>query len=220
MNPTFQQKRILNVRSLQASRAEDDLEVGFAVVADRISWAAVLGLIRVGPALRRVAVVRVALLVRAVVGCVLRVHGKTDVAFATLHEGEVVGSAVKFAHLAVAELGQGLSLPLSASAPLGVAREAKANVLVGGSDGLGVVGGDGDGLRALNHLEAAADLVEAKVLGRRALVADFDVESVIRALHQARGAAVDWNSCCRQGEQRTEEPACGVHFVVMTVWVS
>lgn len=200
-------------------RAEDNLEVGLAVVADGVSRAAVLGLIRVGPALGRVAAVRIALLARAIVCVAGAVHsgvdGKADVAFTSLHEGEVVSSAVHVAHLTVAELSKSLSLPLAGRAPLSVAGEAQADVLEGSRDGLGLVLSDGDRLRGgVDHVEASSDFVQAKVLGGRAVVGNLDVEGVGGAWLDVGGSVGDRDGCCRQGEQGTEEPACGIHFAL------
>lgn len=58
-------------------------------------------------------------------------------------------------------------------------------------------------------MEAAGDLVKADLLGEGAVVPDVDVEGFCAAFDQS---IVDWGCCCRQGEQRGENPALSVHF--------
>lgn len=196
-----------------SSRAEDNLEVGLAFVADGISRRAVGGLVRVGPALGESAVARRADLAGAlVVGLAVdgRVNCEADILLGALHEGKVVSSAILAGVLGVAELEESLVLPLAGGAPLGVAGDAHANGLEVGGDGLGSVAGNADGAHLLEHLEVASDLVHAKVLLGGALVADLDVEGI--GAGAALNEPVDGRGCCRQGEQRAEEPACGVHF--------
>ena len=57
-------------------------------------------------------------------------------------------------------------------------------------------------------MEAAGDLVEGDLFGEGAVVPDVDVESVCVAFDEG---GVDWDCCGRQGEQRGENPALGVH---------
>jgi len=206
---------------VSSRRAKDNLERRLALVTDSISRTAVRSLVRVSPSLGKIAVARGADLARAfVAGFAVdgRVHGKPDVlvVLAAVHFGQVVRCAVQVAVLGVAELEQGLGLPLACEAPFGVAGEAHAGLFVGCGDGLGSVGGDGDGVHVREHVEGRGDLVEAEVLGGVALVADFDVDGVgVAAAGAAGGEVGGWECCCRQGEQRAEEPACGVHVDVV-----
>ena len=90
-------------------------------------------------------------------------------------------------------------LPLASGAPLGVARKAHAEVFVRSNDGVHLIWSDVGGLGALDHLEAAGDLVESELLGEWTVVPDVDVE-------RAPGATLDKNvvhgsGCGHQGEQ-------------------
>lgn len=202
-------------------RAENDLEVRLAVIANGVSRAAILDLVWVSPALIKRALPREARLAQAL----LRpfavgdgVDADANVAVAAFHDGEVVSSAVFAGILAVAELDKGLGLPLPSSAPFCVTREADAKILVRSSDGVHLLWGDVDRLRAFEHLEAAGDLVKRELLGERAVVPDVDVERVSGAtLDESIG---DRGSSGRQGHERSEEQAFSVHnddAAVMTV---
>lgn len=92
--------------------------------------------------------------------------------------------------------------------------KAHADALVRSRNSLCLVLSDADRVTHLVHLEAARDLVDAEVLGGWAVVADFDVESIGTTGGRAAldKVGVDGLSCCRQGEQRAEEEAGGVHF--------
>lgn len=190
------------------------------MIANCISRAAILGLIRVGPTLVQRAVPGEADLARTLLGAVSvgdRVDADADVLVAAIYDGEVVRRAVLAGVLAVAEFEEGLRLPLACSAPLGVAGQPHAQVFVRGDEGVLLLWGDVGGLGALEHLEVAGDLVETELLSEGAVVPDVDVE-------RAAGAALDksvvnGSGCGHQGEQRGEEQACGVHVEVETVVV-
>lgn len=175
-------------------------------------------MVGLGPALRCSTVSRRADFARAfIIGFTVdgRVDGKSDVVVTAFHDRDVVSCAFLAVVLAVAELEKGLVLPLAGDTPVGVSREAHADVFKGSRNGLGSVSSNRDWVHALEHLEAAGDLVEAEVLGGRALVTDFDADGIGAAL----GELGDGRSCRRQGEQRAEEPACGVHVGVVNVMV-
>ena len=206
-----------------SSWAEDDFESRLALVADCISGAAVRLLIGLGPALRRSTVSGRADFARALLAGLAVdgwVHSNANIVVTAFHNANVVGSAVKAIVLTVPELEQRLVLPLRGDALFGVGRDAHAGVFERRGDGLGGVGGHGEGVHALEHLEGAGDLVHAEVLGPRALVADFDAESVGGVGTARVGVLVlvvgNWGGCdcCRQGDQGAEEQACGVHLLV------
>jgi hypothetical protein len=188
-------------------RTEDNLKVRLAMIADRISRAAILSLVRVGPALIQRAIPREASLARTLAGALsirdrINAHANVLVA-ARKHQAQVVSAPLEAVVLAVAELEQGLGRPLASSAPLGVAGETHAEVFVGSDDGAHFLGGDVDGLGALEHVEAAVDLVEGELLGPGAVVPDVDVE---RGLGVAlEKGVVNWSRCGHQGEQRGEK---------------
>jgi hypothetical protein len=198
-------------------RAEDNLEIHLAVVANTVSWTAIRHLVRVGPALRRVAVAWVADLVGAVaaVGAVGEdgVHSNANIALAAFHDGEIVSGALEAVVCAVAELEEGLWGPLTGGTQLSMTGKTHANALVRGRDGLRLALCDGNGVAGLEHLEGSGDFVDAKVLLGRAVVADLDVEGIGTAAGGATRdeVGVDGFGCCGQREQRAEEQACGVH---------
>lgn len=107
-----------------------------------------------------------------------RVHSKANVAVGAFHEREIVSGACEIVVLAVAEFEESLRGPLAAGAPFSVTGKAHADALVRSRDSLGLVLSDSDGLAHLVHLEAARDLVDAKVLGGWAVVANLDVEGI------------------------------------------
>lgn len=210
-----------------SSWAEDDFESRLALVADCISGAAVRLLIGLGPALRRSTVSGRADFARALFASLAvdsRVHGNANIVVTAFHNANVVGSAVKAIVLTVPELEQRLVLPLRGDTLFGVSRDAHAGVFEGRGDGLSGVGGHGEGVHTLEHLEGAGDLVHAEVLGPGALVADFDAESVGGVGAARMGVLVlvmgNWGGCdcCRQGDQGAEEQTCGVHLLVEWVW--
>lgn len=183
--------------------AEDNLEIHLAVVAHGVRWAAVRHLVRVGPALGRVAVARSADLAGTVVAVdAVRedgVHSKANIAVGAFHEREIVSGACETVVLAVAELEEGLVGPLAASAPFSVTGKAHADALVRSRDSLCLVLSDANRFAHLVHLEAARDLVDAELLGGWAVVADLDVESIGTAGGRAalEKVGVDGLSCCR-----------------------
>jgi len=178
------------------------------MVANGISRAAVLSLVWVGPALVQRAVPGEAGLARTLLGALSigdRVGTDAGIFVRTLHDGEVVGTPILTGVLAVAEFEQSLVLPLAGSAPLGMAGKAHAEIFVRSDDGVHLLWSDVGGLGALEHLEAAGDLIESELLGEGAVVPDIDVE-------RAPGAAlnegvVNGTGCSHQGEQRSEEQA-------------
>lgn len=195
------------------SWAKDDLEVGLAVVADRISRAAVLCLIRVGPALVQRAVPWEASLARTLLGALAvrdGISANANVAIAAFHDGKIVSSTVHASVLTVAKLEKSLCLPLTSSAPFGVAGKTHAEILEGSGDGELLLGRNVCWLRALEHLEVSGDLVKSDLLGEFAVVPDVHVESSCVALDES---VFYWRCCRRQGEQRNEKPTRSVHIV-------
>jgi hypothetical protein len=195
------------------SRTKDDLEVGLAEVADRISRTSILSLIRVRPALVQRAVPGETSLAGTLLGALAvrdRVSTDTNIAIAALHDGEVVSRTVLAGILTVAEFEKSLSLPLTGGAPFGVAGETHAKVFEGSGDSDHLFGRDVRWFGAFEHLEATSDLVESDLLGERTVVPDIDVESICVTFDES---VVDWGCRGRQGEQRSEEPALSVHIV-------
>jgi hypothetical protein len=187
-------------------RTEDNLKVRLAMVAHRISRTAILSLVRVGPALIQRAVPREASLARTLAGAVSigdGIDANANVLATALHHAEIISRSAKAVVLAVAEFEQGLMRPLACSAPLGVAGEAHAEVFVGSDDGGHLLGSDVDGLGALEHVEAAVDLVEGKLFGPGAVVPDVDVERGFGAAFDQ--SVVNGSRCGHQGEQRGEK---------------
>lgn len=195
------------------SWAEDDLEIRLAVVADGISRAAILDLVRVGPALRQWTVPGEASLARALLGALAvgnRIDTNANIRITALHDRKVISSALLTSVLAIAKLEKSLNLPLLRSAPFRVTGKAHAEVLERRLDCVHFLGIDVGRLGALDHLEAGCDLVEGDLLSPGAVVPDVDVESVsCVALDEG---VVDGCCCGRQGEQRGEEPVLSVHF--------
>ena len=76
-----------------------------------------------------------------------------NIAIRALHDAQIIRGAVLPAVLGVAELEQGLGIPLPGGAALGVAGEAHAGVVEGGGDGDRLAWGDVSGVGALEHLE-------------------------------------------------------------------
>lgn len=119
------------------SRTKHDLKISLAVVANRISRATIINLIRVGPALIQRAFPRKTSLTKTLLGALTVVDGirsNADIFIAALHDRKVVSCAVLASILAVAKLEKSLRLPLSGSAPFGVAGEAHAEIFEGGGD--------------------------------------------------------------------------------------
>lgn len=161
------------------SWAEDDFKVRLAVVADRISRAAIFDLIRVGPALIQRAFPREASLTKTLLGALSvrdGIRANADVFVAALHDRKVVSSTVLASILAVAEFEKGLCLPLSGSAPFGVAGEAHAEISEGSGDCEHFLGLDVRRLRAFEHLKTAGDLVKSDLLREGTVVPNVDFE--------------------------------------------
>lgn len=195
------------------SRTEDNLEVCLAVVADRVSRAAILDLVWVCPTLAQWAVPREASFARTLLRAFAvgnRVGSDTNVAIAALHNRKIISSTLLAGVLAVAEFEKSLNLPLGGSAPFCVAGETHAEVFERCLDCDHFLGCNVCWLRAFDHFEAAGDLVESNLLGERTVVPDIDVER--RTCVAFDESVVNWSCCSRQGEQRSEEPALGVHF--------
>jgi hypothetical protein len=190
------------------------------MIADRISRAAVLGLVRVGPALIQRAVPWEASLAKTLLGTVsvgYRIDPDAYIGVAAFNYTETKSRPTLAGVLAVAEFKQSLGLPLAGSAPLCVSGKTHTEVFVRSDDGVHLLGSNVDGLGALEHLEVAGNLVKGELLGEGAVIPDVDVESALRAA--CNKSVVDWSRCGHQGEQRGEGEACSVHVEVKTVVV-
>lgn len=127
------------------SRTKHDLKVRLTIVADRISRATIINLIRVRPALIQRAFPRETSLTKTLLGALTVVDGirsNTDIFVAALHDRKVVSCAVLASILAVTKFEKGLCLPLSGCAPFGVAGEAHAEVFEGSGDFKHFLGSD------------------------------------------------------------------------------
>ena len=123
---------------IEDSRAEDDLKVRVAMVADRISRAADLHLLWFGPPLAQWAVPGEASLTGTLLGAfAIRdgIRAEADITVAAFHERKVVSSTFHTSVLAVAKLKKSLRFPLPGSAPFGMAREPHAYIFVRSGDG-------------------------------------------------------------------------------------
>jgi len=181
------------------------------MVADRISRTSILSLIRVRPALVQRALPREASLTKTLLGALTvwdGIRADANITVTALHDGKVVSRTLLASILAVAKLEKSLGLPLPGSAPFGVAGEAHAEVFQGSGDCEHLFRLDVGRRRAFEHLEAASDLVECDLFCEGTVVPDVDVESACVAFDES---IVDWSCCCRRGEQRSENPALGVH---------
>jgi len=173
-------------QALVVARAEGDLEVGLALVADGVGGGAVGDLVRVGPALaEREAVLLGAdldLALVAAVAVVERLDLDADLLVRAGHHADIVGNALDAAPATVAELGKRLGSPLGSGALVGGSGQPQANVLVVGGD-LGVTTRSDLSRLALGvHLEVAGDLEQTEVLGVGALVVDMEGVSVVTRL--------------------------------------
>lgn len=111
------------------------------------------------------------------------VGANANIAITSLHDGKVVSRTVLAGILAIAEFEESLCLPLTGSAPFGVAREAHAEVFERSGDGNHLLGCDIRWGGAFEHLEVTSDLVKCDLLSERAVVPDIDVESTRVALN-------------------------------------
>lgn len=104
-------------------RAEGDLEISLALVADGVGGRAIGNLVRVGPAHverqeAKHAVLDLTILGAVAVGERLNLH--TDLLVRALHHGDVVSSTFDTAPARVAELSEGLRGPLSSGTLVGL----------------------------------------------------------------------------------------------------
>lgn len=125
------------------SRTEDDLEVCLAEIAYSISRRSIFRLVRIRPTLIQWAVPGEARLARTLLGAVSvrdGVGADANVAVTSLHDREVISTAILAGVLAVAELEESLCLPLTGSAPLSVTGKAHAKILERSGDGNHLLG--------------------------------------------------------------------------------
>lgn len=156
--------------------APHDGEIGHALVADSVCWAAGGDLSWRSPALVGCAVVWGAGL--ALAGIVGWVDGNTDAWVRALHHGDVVGSTRGATIGASAVLEECLRVPLAVAAPVCVTRQTHADGREVGWDGVMLASLDSLGVGHLDHLEAGVDLVGSEVLVIGAVVVDVDEEGV------------------------------------------
>lgn len=186
------------------------------MITNRISRRPISHLIRVRPPLIKRTIPRETSLTRTIPRPLPVRNGidaHSNIAITALHDGQIVRRPFLSGILAVAELEEGLRFPLSADAPFGVAGEAHAEVFERRGERRVLLGREVGGFAALEHLEVAGDLVEGELFGERAVVVEVDVEGVAGvAGGEERG--VDGCCCCRRGEQRGQDPACGVHCLL------
>lgn len=168
------------------------------MIANRIRRTPNLNLIRIRPALRSRAVPwRTSLDSTSATPPPIRNRkdANANVRITALHQGEIVSRPLNASVLAVAELKEGLVVPLSGSAPLGVAGKTHAGGLEGRHDGFGAHCRDVYWGGVFEHLKVAGDLVEGELLGPFALVDDDDLEVVCVASGEGGGFVVECGDC-------------------------
>lgn len=183
-------------------RAENHCEVGLAMVANGVGWAANVDLVRLGPAHAWLAIPRETDLTFASTVC--GPCTDPDVSVATLHDGKVVRRTFLAGVSGMTEFKESLCTPLLGHIPLTMSGEAHSRGVKWSGHGDGLALDNISGRAHLDHFERGGDLGEDDRLRELALVADVEVESIVA---RYSGGVVGFRDgicghCCCERQER------------------